>query len=152
MVRSAAPLPPTPVDLGVRQADALQLVARPDQQDAFHVVGRFGVHDHPAGAVGRAGVRVDEHGPQVREVLDETGLGRSSHVSDGGRVSIARDADHDVGTAKLVHRAPQFWGQSVIGHPVHLTRSSPMEAGRLAQRRAPTFVMVRHSGVRSPGM
>ncbi len=145
------------VDLGIGEADALELVARPDEQDALDVVGRLGVHDHPAGAVGRAGVRVDEHGPQVREVLDETGLRGTHHVADGRRVPVARDADHDVGAAELLHRAPERRWQSLIGHPrPPYPDDRPMDRPNRAvpalSVAPPTLVMARHSGVRSPGM
>ena len=88
------------VDLRVGQADPGEPVLRPDEEDLLDVVGRFGLHHDPARAVRRARVGVDEHGPEVREVLDEPGLGRPHDVSDRGGVLEAGDADHDVGLAQ----------------------------------------------------
>jgi hypothetical protein len=67
-------LAPDPVDLRVGQADPCQAVLGVDQEDLLHVAGRLGVHDDPLGSVGRARVGVDEDGPQIGEVLDESGL------------------------------------------------------------------------------
>ena len=86
MVRSAAPLPPTPSTCGIGQADALELVARPDEQDALDVVGRLGLDHDALRAVGRAGVGVDQHRTQVGEVLDQAGLRGAHDVADRGRV------------------------------------------------------------------
>jgi hypothetical protein len=51
------------VYLGVRQADALQAVARPYEQDALDVVRGFGFDDYALRAVRRPGIGVDEDRP-----------------------------------------------------------------------------------------
>ena len=88
------------VDLGIGQREALQAVGGPDQQDPLNVVRWLGLRDHALRPVRRAGVRVDEQRAQVREVLDQAGLGGSDHVADGCRVLEAGDADHDVGVSQ----------------------------------------------------
>ncbi len=110
-----------PVDLRVRQADPLELVAGPDEQDLLDVVGRFGLDDDAARAVGRAGVRVDDDRDEVREVLDEPSLGRAHHVADGRRVLEAGDADHDVGVAEAGDLVPYGRRQGRLGHRQHRT-------------------------------
>ncbi len=105
------------VHLGVGQADALEPVARPDEQDPLDVVGRLGVHDHDAlRAIGRAGVGVDEHGAQVGEVLHQPGLRGAHHVADRGGVPVARDADHDVGLAESLDLVPDGCWECPVGH------------------------------------
>ena len=109
------------VDLGVGQADALELVARPDEQDLLDVVGRLGLDDDAGGPVGRTGVRVDDHRSQVREVLDEAGLGGANDIADGGRVLEAWDADHDVGLAEAGDLVPHGRSEGSLGHRPHRT-------------------------------
>ena len=88
------------VDLRVGEADAREPVRRADEEDLLDVVGRLGLDDDAPGAVGRAGVAVDEDRPEVGEVLDEAGLRRPDDVADRRGVLEARDADHDVGTTE----------------------------------------------------
>ncbi len=94
------PLAADAVDLGIGQADPLELAGRADQQDLLDVLGRLGLDHDPARAVGRSGVRVDDDRVEVGEVLDEPGLRRADHVADRRRVLETRDADHDVGPAE----------------------------------------------------
>ncbi len=109
------------VDLGVGQADARELVARSDEQDLLDVVGRLGVDDDASGAVRRARVRIDDDGPQVREVLDEACLRGAHHVADGRCVLEAWDADHDVGFAESGDLVPHGRSQGSLGHRAHRT-------------------------------
>ena len=129
------------VDLGVGQADPLELVRRADEQDLLDVVGRLGLDDDAAGAVGRAGVGVDHHRPQVREVLDEAGLRRAHDVADRRGVLEARDADHDVGATEAGDLVPDRRRQSSRGHhptvpPDRWARLAASAASRA--RRGPT--------------
>ncbi len=98
-----------PVDLGVGQADLLEPVGRPDEQDPLDVVGRLGLGHDPLGTIGRAGVGVDQDRPEVGEVLDQAGLGGPHDVADRGRVLEARDADHHVGLAEALDQLPDGW-------------------------------------------
>ncbi len=86
------------IDLGVGDRDPVELVGRADQEDRFHVVGRLGLDDDALGPVGAAGIRVDEDGLELREVLDEPGVRGPDDVPDRRRVLEARDADHDAGS------------------------------------------------------
>ena len=105
-----------PVDLGVGQADPLQLVGRADEQDLLDVVGRLGLDHDAAGPVGRAGVRVDDDRMEVREVLDEPGLCGAHDVADRRGVLETRDADHDVGPAEPLDLVADGRCQRGLGH------------------------------------
>ena len=119
------------VDLGVGQADPLELVVRPDEEDLLDVVGRLGLDDDAARAVRRPGVGVDHDRMQVGEVLDQAGLGGPHHVADGRRVLEARDADHDVGPAEPGDHIADRRRQGCFGHdPTVPSRSAACRAGR----------------------
>ena len=122
------------VDLRVGQADPLELVARPDEQDLLDVVGRLGLDDDPAGAVGRSGVRVDDDRMEVREVLDEPGLRRAHDIADRRGVLEARDADHDVGPAEPLDLVADGRRECGFGH--ESTVPPPALPGRSLERRA----------------
>jgi len=129
------------VDLGIGQADAPQPVRRPDQQDLLHVAGRLGLDDDPLGAVGRARVGVDQDGPQLREVLDQPGLGGADDVTYRGRVPIARNADHDVGATEPGDLIGYRGNQGAGRHRGHRTTSRrraawPSSRRELASARA----------------
>ena len=118
-----------PVDLGIGQADSLETVGRPDEEDLLDVIRRLGLHDDPLRAVRRSSVRIDEHRAQVGEVLDEAGLRRADHVADGRCVLEARYADHDVGATEagdLVADGRRERGRGHLGDPTtsraHLPR------------------------------
>ncbi len=85
-----------PVDLGVGERDARELVRRADQQDPLDVVRRLRLHDDTLRAVGRSRIGVDDHGPEVGEVLDQPSLSRTHDIADRRGVLETRDADHDV--------------------------------------------------------
>ena len=124
------------IDLGIGQADPLELVARPDEEDLLHVVGRFGLHDDAARAIGRPGVGIDHDRMQVGEVLDQAGLRGPHHVSDGRRVLEARDADHDVGPTEPGDHVADRRRQGCLGHdPTVPSRSAACRAGRPSGQR-----------------
>ncbi len=106
-----------PLDLGVGQGHPLQAVRRADQEDPLDVVGGLRLGHDPLGAVGRAGVGVDQHRAEVGEVLDQPGLGRPDHVADRRRVPVAGDADHDVGAADPLDLVADRLSQDGLGHP-----------------------------------
>ena len=109
------------VEVGIGQADPIQPVLRVDEQDLLDVSRRLGLHDHPLRSVRGARVGVHQDGAKIREVLDQAGLGSPNHVADRGRVPIARDADHDVGTAEPRDLIPDGRRQRTRRHPVHRT-------------------------------
>ena len=131
------------VDLGIGQREALQAVARPDQQDALDVVGRLGLDDDASGAVGRAGVGVDQDRLAVGEVLHQAGLCGTRDVADGGRVSEAGDADHDVGWAKPLDLFGKGFGERSIWHVVRLAQAAPGSASRALVRTSGTWSSAR---------
>ena len=104
------------VDLRVGQADPLEAVGRPDQEDLLDVVGRLGLDHDPAGPVGRPGVGVDQDRMEVREVLDEPGLGRAHDIADRRGVLEAGDADHDVGPAEPLDLVADGRRECGFGH------------------------------------
>ncbi len=121
------------VDLGIREAHAREPVRRADEEDLLDVVGRLGLDDDALRAVRRAGVAVDEDGAQVREVLDEAGLGGAHDVADRGGVLEARDADHDVGATEAGDLVPDGRRQS-SGHFETVPRLSRLDdAGRVGR-------------------
>ena len=125
MVRSAAPLPPDPVDLRVRERDPRQLVGGPHEQDPLDVVRRLGLDHDPLGPVGRARVRVHDDRSKVGEVLDEAGLCRSHDIADRRRVLEARDADHDVRPFEAGDLFSDGRRQHGLRHRAHRTTDAP---------------------------
>ena len=110
------------VDLGIGERQALQPVARSYQQDALDVVGRLGLDHDTAGAVGRAGVGIDQHRLAVGEVLHQPGLRGARDMAYGGGVLEAGDADHDVGGAKSLDLCGQRFGEGSIRHALRLAQ------------------------------
>jgi hypothetical protein len=115
------PLAADAVDLGVGQADALEPVVGARQQDLLDVVRRFGLDHDAAGTVRRSGVRVDHHGAEVREVLDEPGLSGTHDITDRRGVLEARDTDHDVGAAQTCDLIPDGRREDGLGHRLDRT-------------------------------
>ena len=113
-----------PLDLGIGQADPLEAVRRADQEDLLDVIGRLGLDHDPAGPIGRPRVRIDDHGMEVREVLDEPGLGGAHHVTDRRGVLETRDADHDVGPAEPLDLVADGRCQRGLGHRPNRTTLS----------------------------
>ena len=120
------------VDLRVGERDPVEAVGGPDEEDRLDVVRRLGLDHDALGAVGRARVRVDEDGLEVREVLDQPGVRRAHHVADGRGVLEARDADHDVGAAEAGDLFPDGGRQGRRGHARHPTipAARPRSRGR----------------------
>ena len=103
---------------------------------------------------GEPGVRVDDHGPQVREVLDEAGLSRAHHVTDGRCVLEAWDSDHDVGFAESGDLFPHGRSQGSFGHRPHRTTPHGRDALQVRIRVPPQrrgIGVVIQSGATSPG-
>ena len=115
----------TTIAVAYGQGDARELVRRPHEQDPLHVVGRLGLDDDALGPVGRSRVAVDEDRAQVREVLDEAGLGRAHDVTDGRCVLEAWDADHDVRMAEAGDLVPNGRGEGRGGHGMTLPPCAP---------------------------
>jgi hypothetical protein len=129
-------------------------VARADEQDLLDVVGRLRIDDDAAGAVRGARIRVDDDGPQVREVLDEAGLSRTHHVADGRSVLEAWDADHDVGFTESGDLFPHGRSQGSLGHRPHRTIPHGRDALQVRIRTPPQrrgIGVVIQSGATSPG-
>ena len=112
------------VDLGVGQADPGQTVLGVDEQDLLDVAGRLRFHDHTLRSVGGAGVRVHQDGAQVGEVLDQTRLCGPDDVADGGRVPVARNADHDDDRTEPGDLIPNGRCQRTRGHLHHPTTAA----------------------------
>src|SRR5206468_10505471 len=104
------------VDLGIGEADARQLVRRAYEEDLLDMVRRLRLDDDASGSVRRSGVAVDGHGPQVREVLDQTRLRGAHDVADRGGVLEAGDADHDVRVAQAGDLIADCRRQTADGH------------------------------------
>ena len=131
-----------PVDLRVGQADPLEPVAGPDEEDLLDVVGRLGLDDDASGPVGRPGVRVDHDGPKVREVLDEAGLRRADDIADRRSVLEARDPDHDVGPAEPLDLIADGRCERGLGHCSTVHRRVRQRCG---------IPLMAQSGCASPG-
>ena len=93
----------------------------PDEEDRLDVVRRLGLDDDTLGVIRGAGVGVDQDRLEVREVLDEAGMGGSDDVADGGRVLEAGDPDHDVRTPQARDLLADLGGQRGGRHPLDPT-------------------------------
>ncbi len=123
------------VDLGIRQRDPRQLVHGPDQEDPFDVIRRLGLDDDTTGPVRRTGVRIDDDGAEIGEVLDEPGLGGADDIADRRGVLEAWNADHDVGVAEARDLLADGRRQHGFGHVS--TVPSGGVAGRRGTRQVP---------------
>src|SRR5207249_1624404 len=70
-------------------------------------------------------VGVDEHRPQVGEILNEASLRRAHNVADGRRVLEAGDADHDVGSAEARDLVADGRRECGHWHRCHRTTGRP---------------------------
>ena len=123
------------VHVWIGQADSVEPILGVDQEDLLDISRRLRLDHHSLRPIRRASVGVDQDRSKIWEVLHQPGVGSPNHVADCGRVSKARDTDHDVGVSEPSDLIPNGRCQHTRGHQCHRT-TPPDRAATLGLNRS----------------